>query len=1107
MPLRQQHGVRSSSRRSFSKSTRQKGQTKTLAWAFQVAAAHGSRVQPAKLVLQIFCLLGLTARGSCSEAQSSFVYTDHGAANPVSGKHMIGTTLDAHDAAACAALCSQEARCHSFTHTKTSADHGCRLSFRTVAELKKPTGNTQTGVAVLYEKIAVKDSSPSTDGKVAVNEDQVPASAKTRPNIFIFVADDLNNGKHGLGFMGNPFVSTPALDAFAREGVQFMRMHTTMAMCAPARASLVTGLYPARNGVRANHMPFAPGTLNLEHYMGALGYNTLYGGKQHLHPRIGVQFLGQKQVRNVQIPATAGSQESASGSPFQIKQLKVWPPMLANDTDDPRSFANVVKQTAEARGKPASELSWCVIYGCGLPHGPVYRSADSPWVDFEKPLSKENILHHPKSPDALAPRHLVLPEEFSDSDDRLNTTFRDNTLRRILSAQFNAIEELDHHFALFLEAIHTDLPPEIMARSLVLFLTDHGHSHQSWIHGFAKYSCYNEGIRTPFVLQYRGITGMDPTPRRVHHVLSFVDVLPTFLELAGSITAEDALDGTSFGYLLRTEPVAAASNDADKPRVIFAAHTAIRIKCVTTPYPMRAATDGSWKYIRNFNEPGTMYQTNRANMIRRRLHDLWYDRSTNRSDLDGFARRTCSRNDYELLGPCCAHDNNGVLDYLYNRAALSDPSVFDFRSRPREELYNLDDDPGELVNLAPLAMDYARAYGINTSRIFEESGTIGSSSKNEGTVHGGGKSATASDRASGALEALERLKAALWGWMVSQNDTDPLAFEKALLADPDWNFGMDYSTSVCAIADDLTPEKRQLIPNHDTVCWRRDTATAMPAASNATSTTSLPSTAMPCVESPPAVCYVKCSLQRHRRGARRGRHAAPSGRRLDYSWDTLAACPGGVMDGFSDPIVGRAGRWLDGEGFSLEFEGNAQPAQCARTCSHAISCAGFTHVTGIQRQNGCRFFTGKSLRHGLIRKGNDTKLYTKVATCSCQEPQLQVASSWSAILDQGFAPHSPTFAQTRGVHASKIGAMFRGSLPICATYCHQTHGCAAFAFAAQAYRLANRCLIYNSTQAVVGFKPTFGNRTHDADIYSFYTKRQQDPATSEHASRERQHTP
>lgn len=70
-----------------------------------------------------------------------------------------------------------------------------------------------------------------------------------QPNILCLVTEDI--GQY-LGCYGDPYANTPNLDRFATQGIRYTHMYTTIGVCAPSRASLITGLFPTAFG--ANYM-------------------------------------------------------------------------------------------------------------------------------------------------------------------------------------------------------------------------------------------------------------------------------------------------------------------------------------------------------------------------------------------------------------------------------------------------------------------------------------------------------------------------------------------------------------------------------------------------------------------------------------------------------------------------------------------------------------------------------------------------------------------------------------------------------------------------------------------------------------------------------------
>lgn len=109
-------------------------------------------------------------------------------------------------------------------------------------------------------------------------------NASERPNIIIFVADDL--GWADVGFRGSK-IQTPNLDKLAAEGMVLDRFYTTP-ICSPTRAALMTGRDPIRLGVAYSVvLPWDSGGVHTsEHFMPesfqAAGYQTAMMGKWHL---------------------------------------------------------------------------------------------------------------------------------------------------------------------------------------------------------------------------------------------------------------------------------------------------------------------------------------------------------------------------------------------------------------------------------------------------------------------------------------------------------------------------------------------------------------------------------------------------------------------------------------------------------------------------------------------------------------------------------------------------------------------------------------------------------------------------------------------------------
>jgi len=119
------------------------------------------------------------------------------------------------------------------------------------------------------------------------------AAAAGKVNVIVILADDLGWGD--LGCYGHPQFKTPHLDAMAQRGARLTNFYVPVPFCAPTRGSLMTGRYPARNGLINNPCPktdpltknaddvgLPESEITLAQLFKAAGYRTACIGKWHL---------------------------------------------------------------------------------------------------------------------------------------------------------------------------------------------------------------------------------------------------------------------------------------------------------------------------------------------------------------------------------------------------------------------------------------------------------------------------------------------------------------------------------------------------------------------------------------------------------------------------------------------------------------------------------------------------------------------------------------------------------------------------------------------------------------------------------------------------------
>lgn len=112
---------------------------------------------------------------------------------------------------------------------------------------------------------------------------QKKSFSQRKPNIILIYADDLGYGD--LGSYGQKFIKTPNLDKLAKSGIRFTDFYASAPVCAPSRASLMTGKHQGHAVIRGNNndkgerVPLRPADTTIGEVLKTAGYRTGIIGK------------------------------------------------------------------------------------------------------------------------------------------------------------------------------------------------------------------------------------------------------------------------------------------------------------------------------------------------------------------------------------------------------------------------------------------------------------------------------------------------------------------------------------------------------------------------------------------------------------------------------------------------------------------------------------------------------------------------------------------------------------------------------------------------------------------------------------------------------------
>ena len=100
-----------------------------------------------------------------------------------------------------------------------------------------------------------------------------------RPNILFIMSDD--HAYQAISSYDDRLIQTPNIDRLAEEGIKFTNACVTNSICAPSRATILTGKFSHLNGKIDNHSPFDTSQVTFPQLFKKAGYQTAMFGKLH----------------------------------------------------------------------------------------------------------------------------------------------------------------------------------------------------------------------------------------------------------------------------------------------------------------------------------------------------------------------------------------------------------------------------------------------------------------------------------------------------------------------------------------------------------------------------------------------------------------------------------------------------------------------------------------------------------------------------------------------------------------------------------------------------------------------------------------------------------
>lgn len=410
-----------------------------------------------------------------------------------------------------------------------------------------------------------------------------------RPNILLITTDQQHYS--ALGAV-NPGIKTPNLDRLCREGTRYDRAYCPSPVCTPARASIITGLYPSQHGAWTIGVKLPEDVPTVGAALSEAGYHTGLIGKAHFQPLNGESLERQPTLRDLDFwrgfhgpwygfdhleLIRNHADESHVGQHYAIwleeQGLSDWrdyfqPVEGDTATKAPRRAPDAPYWARQDRHWQLPErlhyTTWIGERSRAFiddsianddpfflwtsfpdPHPPY--TVPGPWASMYDPKDMEPGRLMQGEHERNAPHFAMTQEkdpDFSAWHDPheahgcASHLYPQEELKKDMTAYYGMMSFLDREVGRILDHLDT---LGIAEDTLIVFTTDHGHFLGQ--HGLVAKGPfhYEDMLRIPFIVRWPGHV---PAGHVSNSIQSLVDLTPSFIDAAG-LGAPDNLQGVS----------------------------------------------------------------------------------------------------------------------------------------------------------------------------------------------------------------------------------------------------------------------------------------------------------------------------------------------------------------------------------------------------------------------------------------------------------------------------------------------------------------------------------------------------------------------------------
>lgn len=397
------------------------------------------------------------------------------------------------------------------------------------------------------------------------------AQSPKRPNIIFIMSDD--HAYQAISAYDQRLISTPNIDRIAKAGILFTNASVTNSICAPSRATILTGKHSHLNGKVDNHFKFDTTNITFPQILQANGYQTAMFGKLHFgnSPKGFDQFkilpdqgnyynpdFITKNNGNIQVKGYVTDiitdmtldwlkEERSPDKPFMLMYLHKAPhrswlmaerhleEMTLKSYPEPKTlFDDYAGRTAPAKEAEMNILTSMSWSGDNKIYPAVMDSLKIPEIGFDKQRFKAEM-------GRLDPNQKA---NFEKVYDQINAEFKKAypsmtdqdkmrwKFQRYMQDYLGTIRAVDENVGRILDYLEAN---HLMENTIIVYTSDQGFylGEHGW---FDKRFIYDESFKTPLMVSW---PGKIKPGQKSDALVQNLDFAQTFLDAAGVPAPKD----------------------------------------------------------------------------------------------------------------------------------------------------------------------------------------------------------------------------------------------------------------------------------------------------------------------------------------------------------------------------------------------------------------------------------------------------------------------------------------------------------------------------------------------------------------------------------------